>query len=90
MNRDAKRTTLRQFRQVMQPGFFEDFAAMRERILARVPCRVLWGDNDSFIAAEFAHRFGSKQVTILANAGHWVAFTAPDALATEVEAVGRS
>jgi pimeloyl-ACP methyl ester carboxylesterase len=90
LNRDAKRTTLRQFRQVMQPGFFKDFAAMRKRILAKVPCRVLWGDNDSFIPAQFAHSFGSNQVTILANAGHWVALTAPDALATEVAAIGRS
>jgi hypothetical protein len=41
MNRDAKRTTLRQFRQFMQPGFFKDFAAMRARILTAAPVRVL-------------------------------------------------
>ena len=39
LSRDAKRTTLRQFRQFMRPGFFKGFAAMRERILAKVPCR---------------------------------------------------
>jgi pimeloyl-ACP methyl ester carboxylesterase len=87
-NRDAKRTTLRQFRQFMQPGFFAEFAAMRERILERVPCRVVWGDKDKFIPVRFAHAFGSKQVRILPDAGHWVALTAPETLAAEVEAIG--
>jgi haloalkane dehalogenase len=88
LSRAAKRTTLRQFRQFMRPGFFKDFAVMRARILDRVPCRVLWGDKDKFIPVECAHSFGSKQVTILPNAGHWVALTAPDALAAEVAAIG--
>ena len=87
-NRDAKRTTLRQFRQFMQPGFFRDFAAMRQRILARLPCRVVWGDKDRFIPVRFAHAFGSKQVRIIPDAGHWLALTAPEALALEVEALG--
>ena len=87
VNKDAKRTTLRQFRQIMQPGFFKDFAGMRQRILDKVPCRVLWGDNDAFIPVRFAQSFGSKQVTILPDAGHWVALTAPDALAAEVKAI---
>lgn len=90
LNRGAKRTTLRQFRQLMQPGFFAEFAAMRERILARVACRVLWGDKDKFIPVRFAHAFGSKQVTILPDAGHWVALTAPEALALEIEALAAS
>lgn len=87
MNRDAKRTTLRQFRQFMQPGFFGEFAAMRTRILGRVPCRVVWGDKDKFIPVRFAQAFGSTQVRILPDAGHWVALTAPEALAAEVEAL---
>ncbi len=88
LNRDAKRTTLRQFRQIMRPGFFAGFAAMREAILSKVPCRVLWGDEDQFIPVRFAGSFGCRQVTILPHAGHWVALTAPDALAAEVEAFG--
>jgi pimeloyl-ACP methyl ester carboxylesterase len=62
---------------------------MRQRILSRVPCRVVWGEKDKFIPVRFAYAFGSKQVTILPNAGHWVALTAPEALALEVEAMGR-
>jgi pimeloyl-ACP methyl ester carboxylesterase len=88
VNRDAKRTTLRQFRQFMQPGFFAEFAAMRKRILGKVPCRVVWGDKDRFIPVRFAQAFGAEQVRILPDAGHWVALTAPEALAQEVEALG--
>jgi pimeloyl-ACP methyl ester carboxylesterase len=88
MNGDAKRTTLRQFRQFMQPGFFKEFAGMRKRILEEVPCRVLWGDKDKFIPVQFAHAFGCEQVTILPDAGHWIALTDPGALAAEVEAIG--
>lgn len=87
LNGDAKRTTLRQFRQFMRPEFFKEFGAMRERILSKVPCRIVWGDKDKFIPVKYAHSFGSKQVTILPDAGHWVALTAPDALAAEVEAI---
>ena len=86
-NRDAKRTTLRQFRQFMQPGFFREFAAMRERILGQVPCRIVWGDKDRFIPVRFAQAFGARQVRILPDAGHWVALTAPEELALEVEAL---
>jgi haloalkane dehalogenase len=87
MNRDAKRTALRQFRLMMRPGFFKDFAAMRSRIHADVPCRVLWGDKDAFIGVEYATTFGAKQVTILPDAGHWVALTATEALAGEIAAI---
>ena len=89
LNREAKRTALRQFRQMMRPGFFTEFEAMRGRILAKVPCRVLWGAKDKFVPVQYAHRFGSKQVTILPEAGHWLALTDADALAAEVDAIGR-
>jgi hypothetical protein len=48
------------------------------------------GDKDNFIPVEYAHGFGSKQVTVLPDAGHWVALAAPDALAAEGEAIGQS
>jgi haloalkane dehalogenase len=71
----------------MRPGFFKDFGIMRERILGTIPCRVVWGAKDRFIPVDYAYRFGCKQVTILPDAGHWVALTAPDALAAEVLAI---
>jgi len=89
LNREAKRTALRQFRQMMRSGFFAEFDAMRGRILDKVPCRVLWGARDKFVPLQYAHGFGSKQVTILPEAGHWLALTDADALAAEVDAIGR-
>jgi haloalkane dehalogenase len=90
MNPDAKRTALRQFRRTLRPGFFADFAAMRARILADVPCRVLWGGQDPFIGLDYARAFGSSQVTILPEAGHWVALTAPHELAREIDLLSSS
>jgi pimeloyl-ACP methyl ester carboxylesterase len=49
---------------------------------------VVWGDKDKFIPVRFARSYGSKPVRILPDTGHWVALTAPEALATEVEALG--
>jgi pimeloyl-ACP methyl ester carboxylesterase len=87
LNRAAKRATLRQFRRIMQPDFFKGFDTMWQRIGARIPCRVVWGDKDSFISVEYANRFPTKDVTILPEVGHWVALLAPDAVASAVEAL---
>ena len=73
---------------MMRPGFFAEFEGMRGRILAKVPCRVLWGAKDKFVPAQYAYRFGSKPVTILPEAGHWVALTDTEALEAEVDAIG--
>jgi haloalkane dehalogenase len=89
LSREAKRTALRQFRQMMRPEFFSAFEAMRRRILEKVPCRVLWGARDKFVPVQYAHAFGSKQVTILPEAGHWLALTDADALAAEVDAIAK-
>jgi pimeloyl-ACP methyl ester carboxylesterase len=87
LNRAAKRATLRQFRRFMQPDFFDGFDAMWQRIGARVPCRVVWGDKDRFISVEYSNRFPTEHVTILPEVGHWVALLAPDAVASAVEAL---
>jgi haloalkane dehalogenase len=88
LNRDAKRTTLRQFREVMRPGFFREFAGMWSLIRSRVPVRVLWGDQDQFISVRYATSFGTEQVRILPDAGHWVALTAPHDVVAEIQAIG--
>jgi haloalkane dehalogenase len=88
LNRDAKRTTLRQFRQFVDPQFFAGFDAMWRRLGSeRVPARVLWGDGDPYLSADNAHKFGSSIVTILPGVGHWVPLVAPDQLAAEVAAL---
>ena len=88
LNRSAKRATLRQFRQIMRPGFFDGFDAMWQRIGAKVPCSVVWGDNDSFIPVEYARRFPTDRINILPDVGHWVALIAPDAVASAGDELG--
>jgi pimeloyl-ACP methyl ester carboxylesterase len=80
----AKATALRQFREFMRPGFFAGFDVMRARLLERVPCRVLWGDQDPYIPVHYARCFGGAHVTILPEAGHWVPLIAPQQLAEEI------
>jgi pimeloyl-ACP methyl ester carboxylesterase len=87
MNRVAKAASLRQFRLCTQPEFFSGFDAMWSRISQTVPCRVVWGDRDPYISAEYAHRFGRARVTLIPEGGHWIALTAPEHLATAVDAI---
>jgi haloalkane dehalogenase len=68
---------------------FNNFRRARTTMPSSLPCRVVWGDRDKFIPVEFAHAFGAKQITIVLDAGHWVALTAPEALALTVEALGQ-
>ena len=86
LNTAAKATTLRQFRQFMQPEFFAGFETMRAQLVESVPCRVLWGDKDPYIPVRYARLFGRASVKILPHAGHWVPLVAPDELAAEVAA----
>ena len=87
VNATAKAASLRQFRVCVQPQFFAGFDAMWVKLSQSVPCRVIWGDGDPYISAQYAHRFGTAHVTIVPNGGHWMALTAPEKLAAEVDAV---
>ena len=60
---------------------FNNFSRARTTMPSSLPCRVVWGDKDKFIPVKFAHAFGAKQITIVPDAGHWVAPTAPETLA---------
>ncbi len=64
------------------------FAIWTESLLATIavrPTRVIWGLQDPFIPLAFARRFGSADVKVLAEVGHWVALEAPDLMARLVE-----
>jgi haloalkane dehalogenase len=87
LNRVAKAAALRQFRHCTLPAFFAGFDAMWSKISQSVPCRVVWGDRDPYISAEYAQRFGQARVTIVPDGGHWLALTAPERLAAAVDEV---
>jgi pimeloyl-ACP methyl ester carboxylesterase len=86
----AKRATLRLFRQITRPNFFDGYGAMVARIAAAVPTRVVWGEPDPFIPAAYAHAFGDAVVEVVPGAGHWTPLTASAQVAAAVRAVGAS
>jgi len=84
LNGAAKNSTIRQFRTMLAPDFFSGFAPMIAALTAAVPSRVLWGEPDPYVGAEYARRFGTATVTVLPGVGHWVPLIAPEALAREI------
>jgi len=83
LNPAARNTTLRQFRQMVRPGFFKGFGAILARVTRTVPTLVLWGDRDPYVPVECAQRFAHARVIVLPRAGHWVALTEPERLVEE-------
>jgi pimeloyl-ACP methyl ester carboxylesterase len=83
LNPVAKAATLRQFRKMMKPGFFEGFDDALRRITKAVPTLVLWGDRDPYVPVRYAQNFADARVVILPEAGHWVALVEPQRLADE-------
>jgi len=83
-SRAAKNTSLRQFPVMTKPDFFAGYDRLLANLTAAVPCRVLWGARDPYISRDYAERFAPAEVTVLEDQGHWIALTAPGALAREI------
>ena len=84
----AKRSTLRLFRQLTRPGFFDGYGAMLERVAAAVPVHVVWGEPDPFIGPQWAERFHGRTLQRIPGAGHFVPLSAPAEVARAIERVG--
>lgn len=67
------------------PEDFYDWERRYLQLAADIPVRVLWGTRDPFIEKEFAHRFGTGDVRLLKDCGHWVPLEEPRRLALEVQ-----
>jgi pimeloyl-ACP methyl ester carboxylesterase len=87
LNPVARRATLRLFRQMVQPSFFQGYRQLLDSITSNLPTRVVWGDPDPFIPASYARRFGSASVELVPGAGHWVPLTATEAVARAVRSI---
>src|SRR5262245_41043003 len=76
----AKRMALRHYRALDSANFrgWED--RLRE-LTAKVPTLVAWGDQDPFVSAAWAERFGAQEVHHFAEYSHWLPLEAPDELA---------
>lgn len=86
----SKRSTLRLFRQMVPPAYFEGVDALVRGLLARVPARVVWGLGDPYIPARYADAFPRAQRELVAKGGHWVPLSAPERVAAAVTAVLRT
>lgn len=70
----------------MDPEHFGPHEAALQDAISRIPTRVIWGARDVFIPRSFAGRFGTSDVHVLEDVGHWVAAEAPQAVADRLVA----
>jgi pimeloyl-ACP methyl ester carboxylesterase len=83
LNPIVKRSTLRQFQQMTQAGFFQGYDTMLRSISEAVPAWVVWGDPDPYVPSRYRHAFAvpEERVKILSGVGHWVPLVAPEEVA---------
>lgn len=62
----------------LDPRVFQAWDKRLRALTARVPTLVLWGDRDTYIASQYADRFGATTVRHFPNAGHWLMVECPD------------
>lgn len=75
----AKRMALRHYRALDSAGF----RGWEDRLLAltaRVPTLVCWGDQDPYVPAGWADRFGAREVHHFAEYSHWLPLEMPELL----------
>ncbi|HET9158770.1 MAG TPA: alpha/beta fold hydrolase [Myxococcaceae bacterium] len=83
----SKRSTLRLFRRMIRPAYFDGVDAMVRTLVEHVPVRVVWGQGDPYIPARYANAFPGVDAETLPAAGHWVPLSAPERVAAAVHSV---
>ncbi len=78
-----KRIMLKLYR-ASDPECFRGWQERLHDLAARVPTRVLWGAHDPYIQASWAHRFGTEDVRVFDDCGHWLPAEAPDEVAEDL------
>lgn len=73
----VRRMVLRLYRG-LDPRVFETWDKCLRALAADVPTLVLWGDRDTYIASQYADRFGAATVKHIPQAGHWLMVECPD------------
>jgi pimeloyl-ACP methyl ester carboxylesterase len=59
------------FYRALDPVIFKKWEGQLQAISQRFPTQVIWGKNDTFLPDRLAKRFGTDNVHILENSGHW-------------------
>jgi len=76
----TRRTVLRLYR-ATDPESFAGWEGAMVALAREKQALVLWGGRDPYIGAGFAGRFGTDQVQVFPEIGHWVPLEAPEAWA---------
>ncbi len=77
---ETRRMMLKLYRSINR----QDFVGKEDRLhdlTVHVPTLVLWGDEDPFIAPEYAEQFGNARVEHFPQNGHWLAIESPEIVA---------
>jgi len=80
----SKRCTLRLFRRMLQPSYFQGADAQLAELIRRVPVRVVWGEGDPYIPARYGDAFPGAECEGVSKGGHWVPLSAAERVAAAV------
>lgn len=79
----TRRMVLRLYRG-LDPHVFESWDVRLRALAASVPALVLWGDCDTYIASQYADRFGAGTVKHFPHSGHWLMVECPDVVSSNL------
>lgn len=85
MHLTMRKTVLRVYRAYAKPReMFAGWQQQLEKVLTRIPSRVIWGDKDPYIPKEFAYYYEAP-VIHQPEHGHWVHITNPELVAKTLQ-----
>jgi pimeloyl-ACP methyl ester carboxylesterase len=65
------RRMILRFYRALDPAVFKQWEGQLQTLAQRFPTQVIWGKKDMFLPAALSGRFGTDNVYILENTGHW-------------------
>ena len=71
-----KRMVLKLYR-ATDPENFRGWEEELHALAAQIPVKVLWGAHDPYIPPRWAHHFGTGDVRVFEDCGHWLPAEAP-------------
>lgn len=87
LNAIAKNTTLREFRQITKPGFFNGYDQFLQALAESVPTLTLWGIGDPYVPDHYANELLAQKTLLMPDVGHWVPLVAWNMMAREIKAL---
>ena len=72
------RRMILRFYRALDPIIFKQWEDQLHPLTQNFPSQVIWGEKDNFLPVAHAKRFGSNNVHILKNTGHWPMLEQPE------------